>query len=285
MDNNVKIMKLEEFNTCFNEKGIDLKYCGTEICSPSFSMEPHIRHEYLVHYIISGSGTYVTNNKSYELKPGSIFIIYPDTLVSYKTNSWDPFHFSWFSFIGDYGDEISNELGFSRDNCVQRINSNLAIHEEIEKCINLINENNKANRYSITSTLFEIFSLIIRSKNDNRRIIHNIKEEHVEKAVSYIKMHYMLPITVEDVTNFISLDRTYFSKIFRQCKKVTIRDYILNTRIEQAKTLLERTNYSSKEIASFVGFNDKCYFSRIFKKTTGFTPQEYREDYFKKEEA
>lgn len=282
--NNNQNIKIEVFNTSPIKKGIGLKYCGTEICEPGFSMEPHIRQEYLIHCVLSGSGTFTSNNKTYELKPGSLFIIYPDTLVSYKNNEWDPFHFSWFSFSGNNSEEIIDELGFNKEKCVVNSNAVKEIHGVIEECIKILDEKIKVDHFKLESFLFELFSLISNDINKEINYICRVQEEHVEKAASYIKMNYMHPINVLDVVSFTSLERTYLSKIFKQYKKESIRDYISNTRVEQAKKLLEKTNLSSKQISSYVGFKDECYFSRVFKKTTSLTPQEYRDLSFKKKE-
>lgn len=272
-----KNIKIEVFNTDQRKRGIALKYCGTEICNSGFNMEPHIRQEYLIHCVLSGSGTYTLNNKNYDLKPGSIFIIYPDTLVSYKSNEWDPFHFSWFSFNGDKCDEIVKELGFTKEKCVAQSNSVLKIHEVIEQCIKLLDEKIKVDHFKLESNLYEMFSIIANDVNKQIKYIYKIQEEHVEKAASYIKMNFMHPINVLDVVSFTSLERTYLSKIFKQYKKLSIRDYISKTRIKQAEQLLEKTNLSSKQISNYVGFTDECYFSRVFKKMNKVTPQEYRD--------
>ena len=276
-----KNIKIEVFNTYHRKNGVNLKYCGTEICNSGFSMEPHIRQEYLIHCVLSGSGTFTSDNNTYDLKPGSLFIIYPDTLVSYKSNEWDPFHFSWFSFKGEECNDIVNELGFTKDKCVIQSNSILQIHETIEQCIKLLDEKIKVDHYKIDSYLYELFSIIANDINSESKYIYKIQEEHVQKAASYIKMNYMQQINVLDVSAFTSLERTYISKIFKQYKNMSIRDYISKTRIEQAKKLLERTNLSSKQISNYVGFKDECYFSRLFKKTTKLTPQQYRDEKIK----
>jgi len=270
-------MKAEVFNTFPSNLDIHFNYCGSEICDPTFSMEKHIRNEYVIHYLLSGSGYYYVNNKEYPIKSGDIFIIYPDTLVSYKTNYYDPFHFCWFAFSGNNAKVICEEIGFKDNYYVQHLHGKYSIKGKIDDCINLINSRTLTNDFAITSILFELFALLSSSHQIDIRTDRNIQEEHVEKAASYIQMNYMLPINVEDVVSFIRLDRTYLSKIFHMYKGKTLTDYITFVRISQAKTLLERTNYSAKEIASYVGFKDECYFSRVFKKTCGTSPLEYRQ--------
>lgn len=276
-------MKIEVFNTKLNEVGTNLIYCGTEICEPSFCMEPHIRQEYLFHYVLSGSGTYTVNKKTYEIKPGTLFVIFPDTLVSYKNNNWDPFHFSWFSFSGENSEQICNDLGFARNKCVKYLKVDLSLNDIIEECVRVIHDNHKVNKYEINSYFYKILS-IINNLDIDRKYVRNVQEEHAEKVASYIRMNYMLPITVQDAVNFAFLDRTYLAKIFRKYKGLSISEYISKVRINHAKTLLERTDYTSKEISAYVGFKDECYFSRVFKKTTGMKPLEYRYNHLNEKE-
>ena len=54
-------------------------------------------------------------------------------------------------------------------------------------------------------------------------------------------------------------------------------EYLTTIRMEKAKELLERADYSMKEICSMVGYSDPNYFSRSFKKKVGVTPTEYKE--------
>ena len=55
-------------------------------------------------------------------------------------------------------------------------------------------------------------------------------------------------------------------------------EYLTGLRMDKAKELLTSTEYSMKEICSMVGYADPNYFSRIFKKNTGVTPTEYKQD-------
>ncbi|MNP49678.1 HTH-type transcriptional regulator YesS [compost metagenome] len=74
------------------------------------------------------------------------------------------------------------------------------------------------------------------------------------------------------------LNAYYFSKIFKQQTGETFIDYLTSLRIGRAKELIVQGGYSQKEICFLVGYNDPNYFSRVFKKVTGFTPTEYRDN-------
>ena len=274
-------MKQESYNKLTAKDSVDVffNYCGTEICEPTFTAPPHIRQEYLVHYIMSGSGTFTSPAGTFPLKQGDIFLISPGQVVSYTTNPWDPFHFSWIAFSGKRVPKLLKDVGLSDESPVRHLHSRYSIHDIIMDSINLIDAGVGTNEYFLTANIWSIFGLISKSYHSDLpgdATSENTIKRHVTKATSFIKLNYMNPIHVGDVSQFIGLDRSYFSKIFHQETGKTIQEYLMETRIHQAKLLLESTNYPIKEISSFVGFTDECYFSRAFKKVTGISPYQYR---------
>lgn len=272
-------MKQEVYFEPNENRDLFLNYCGTEVCAPDFCVRPHIRQEYLIHYILAGTGQYHTPQRSYPLKAGDIFLIYPGQPIHYQTDSWDPFHFSWFGFSGPAADTVVQELGFSQDACVRHLHTRYSIHEPILKCVDLQNSGCPSNSFVSTSMLYDILgrlSLSFQADSAEEVRSRDVVHEHVYRAIAYIKQNYMTPISVTTVVNFIGLDRSYFSKIFQKCTGISVQRYLLETRISQAKLLLEHTTYTVREVCSYVGIQDECYFSRVFKKLEGCSPRSYR---------
>lgn len=272
-------MKWEPFFHSETVYDLTLNYCGLENCEPMFVMPPHIREEYLVHYIISGEGIFVTPEKQYNVKSGDIFIIYPGKPVSYRTNPDNPFHFSWFSFTGASSETVVSELGFSHNNCVRHLHSKYSIQDDILECVNILDSKWPPNDFLITSILYRILYKISESyRFDSVNHIgkSKITGEHIMRATAFIKLNYMNPINVGDVAQFVGLEHSYFSKAFHAYTGMTAQKYLTEVRINRSRELLEQTSYTIKEICSFVGIDDECYFSRIFKKNVGIPPREYR---------
>jgi two-component system, response regulator YesN len=104
------------------------------------------------------------------------------------------------------------------------------------------------------------------------------RQSHVfERAKDYIRQRYKSDMSMEQTAEHVNLSPYYFSKCFKLHTGETFMDYLTRLRIEDAKRLLENDELSFKEICYEVGYNDPNYFSRIFKKTTGLTPTEYRQ--------
>jgi two-component system response regulator YesN len=98
----------------------------------------------------------------------------------------------------------------------------------------------------------------------------------LDKAVEYINTHYDEGITLDDVAYEAGFSTYYFGKIFKKTYKASFAEYLANVRVEKAKQLLEDPQLSIKDITYRIGYMDPNYFARIFKKSEGITPSEYR---------
>lgn len=98
----------------------------------------------------------------------------------------------------------------------------------------------------------------------------------VERAVEYIKEHYMENITLNEVAEKVGISSGYLSTLFHQNLQCGFIDYLNGVRIERACCYLEQNYFKTYEIAYRVGFRDEKYFSKVFKKLKGMTPKEYR---------
>lgn len=121
---------------------------------------------------------------------------------------------------------------------------------------------------------------IDRITNACRNIVIRKEEQSVSvvsRAKKYIDSHYMKDISLDDVSREVNISPYYFSKIFKDETGENFIEYVTNIRVEKAKELLTHSDCSMKEICSMVGYSDPNYFSRSFKKNTGYTPTEYKE--------
>jgi two-component system, response regulator YesN len=108
-----------------------------------------------------------------------------------------------------------------------------------------------------------------RVDNQQARLIH--------QAVTYIHKNFSDPdLSLSQVAASVSLSPSHISVLFRQEMGATYRDYLTRVRIAHAKELLRTTNLLCAEVAYQCGYSDPHYFSHIFKKNTGMSPQQFR---------
>ena len=99
----------------------------------------------------------------------------------------------------------------------------------------------------------------------------------VRLACEYIEKNFQENINLNKISNYVSLSKNYFCNIFKKETGITIWDYLIRIRMEEAKRMLLETEQKTYEISERVGYDDPSYFGRLFKKYTGFTPIEFRD--------
>lgn len=80
----------------------------------------------------------------------------------------------------------------------------------------------------------------------------------------------------EDIAEHVYLNPAYLSRLFRKETGLSLTDYTASLRIQKAKLELLDTNHRVSDVAMSVGYSNFSHFTKLFKKTTGLTPQEYR---------
>ena len=121
----------------------------------------------------------------------------------------------------------------------------------------------------IVEVLDRFTECVYKDKNlKSVNIIRNAKE--------FIRTNYKKKIKLEDISKVICLSPYYLSHIFKKETGYTLFQYLTNVRIEEAKRLLENTPWNTTRISFEVGFVDQSYFCKVFKKSEGISPSDYK---------
>lgn len=96
-------------------------------------------------------------------------------------------------------------------------------------------------------------------------------------CTQYIDTHYFEKITLEDLAQKVYLSTPYLSRIFKEEIGTTFNNYLNQVRISKSKSLLQCDNLRLTDISIAVGFEDQSYFTKVFKRITGITPNKYRD--------
>lgn len=254
--------------------------CGYETCQPGHSYGPVVRSGYLIHYILSGKGIFQTEGKIYHLSAGDAFLIKPHTLIYYEADARQPWTYTWIGMQG-----IKVEQYFHRTTLMKIPYVHCGPHEEsIRQCHEKMFHAYQLPHHRdlmMNSILYEY--LYLWATNFPNTAIPS-REKHisyVENALQYIENNYSDAITIQDLANWLSLERTYLYRLFKSMVGMSPQAYLLDVRIRQACTLLSDTELTITYIARSVGYEDSMYFSRLFRQKKGQTPSQYRDSHRK----
>lgn len=185
-----------------------------------------------------------------------MFVIPPFTETYYEADSEDPWEYIWVGFTGTPPLQLKDFY----DNP-----GALRIFQRMKACHELHNGKTEF----ILAQLWELFSSLME---ENR-----IEEDPVDTVLNLIHSQYMTPLTVQQMAKTVHLERTYFSKFFSERKGISPQQYLIEYRMNQAKTFL-RLGYSVTTTAISVGYSDIYVFSKIFKQRFGEAPSHYQKN-------
>lgn len=107
------------------------------------------------------------------------------------------------------------------------------------------------------------------------------KEQLLEEIATYIHWHIQENLLVSQIADYFGYNEKYLTTLFKKYHGVSLKQYLLQTKMEHAKASLSETNLSVSHIAYSLGFADAHNFSNAFHKVTGLSPSEYRATYSK----
>lgn len=112
----------------------------------------------------------------------------------------------------------------------------------------------------------------VRSMQKTDSIVHSQKDV----IKDYIDRNYKKDISAKDVAGILGYSDVYFSKVFKQLFDDNFINYLTKIRIDRAKVLLKDVSFNIKEVGKSVGYADSNYFTKVFKRSVGMSPSEYR---------
>lgn len=266
------------YNTddCPTPSGIRLTLSGKMQCAPDFTCGPQIRHMYILHYVIHGKGYYKANDTLYSVREGDVFVIFPDDLVFYYSEKEDPFEFCWIAFDGEKADEWMHCCDGKAQYVIHQ--NNMDFYAGVNELLAYTEHTKNISTLMLDSFLLKCLSGI-QSSLEQQSPPSNA-QKYVALGIAYMQNHYNEGITVSDVSDKLFINRSYFSKIFRQEKNTTPEAWLIRFRMEKAAELIQR-NLRFSDVADAVGIRDQYYFSKLFKKYFGITCSQYRDKFVK----
>lgn len=276
-----------KFSVFQDERFVDLNLYqfGWERCEPLHSFGPHIRNHYLFHYVISGKGVLHANDTHYEIEGGAGFLITPGEVTTYTADEASPWEYAWIEFDGLSVPGSLTQAGLSARQPVYRPVTREAGARLQSQMMTIIDHNTDSAMHLIGQGFIFLDLLVRGSGYQETGSGKRLRDFYMKEAVSFIEQHYHEDISIEDISAFCGLDRSYFGRIFRDTMGASPQRFLMIYRMAKAEQLLKETRLPIGEISVMVGYANQLHFSRAFKEIYGVSPRDYRQKHFIAPEA
>lgn len=259
----------------YTQQSVRIFFSGYEQTLPLHTCGPGVWPHYLLHYVLSGRGTFSSGSRVWHLSAGDAFLIIPGVVCSYASDEQLPWEYCWIGFDGRDCKDILLSCGLTPECPV--------FHEEDKEknasagdCLLSLNEafyRDASNTYLHLSLFYRFFSLLSPQAGAGG----SDASDYLKQAVEYIQHNYAYDIKILDVARFLGIDRTYLYKLFSRELGISPQQYLISYRLTMAKSLLSSTALRISEIANSCGFSDSASFCHHFRAQFSITPTQFRQ--------
>lgn len=241
---------------------------GEQQCRPNYGFGPRVRSNYILHYVYSGCGVLRIGDTEYKIHPREIFLIRPNQLTYYEADSENPWLYRWIEFNGSMSERIISAFSEPVISDYDDI-----IGEKFKEFISC----GKITFEAAMEKFWAVIAALTLNSTDSAQIR---SRDYVQMAELYIKNNINKKITVNDISNYVGINRSYLSRLFKEYKNISPQQYLTTERINTAAQYLKNTDISIVEVAQSVGYSDYHIFNKVFHRYFNTSPSEWRKKYF-----
>lgn len=250
---------------------------GYEHCHPSKGPVSRTRPGNAWHFVLFGRGTVITaDGKMYKIKRGDSFLLYQGEYYSYYPDPQDPWTYIWVELTGDNLEAMFRQCGFTKDNFRKTLNE-FDCYVELLKSMKDSFDESDVQQIRTCAYLILIISKCIEDEREGIADLKLIrKRRQMRDILTYMNNNFNLPLTNEDIAEENGISVRALTALFTETLQMTPVQYMNAYRVAVACERFQITNMSVAEVAKWSGFGDVKYFSRVFRKEKGMSPQEYK---------
>lgn len=264
-----------EFDT--NNFDLNVDHYGAEICDKNYSFGPTIRDNFVLHFIVDGKGKFTIDGQTTELGVGDMFILPKGKVTFYQADKEHPWTYLWVGFSGSKAESILSKTQLLEQYfCHSTLKSKVL--DQIVKLTQFRDQKlDDVTELQLIAELYKLLAFLIeefpsKAMSDSSILIQN----YIKQAKKIIHTQYGNPLKISEIAKKLNLNRSYLYKIFKEETDYSLKDYLIQIRMEKSVDLLTSTTFHISEIANAVGFPDALAFSKAFKKHFGQSPSHYR---------
>ena len=227
-----------------------------------------------IFYGVTGRGEFFIDGERAVLNPRQIAVLEPHVRHGYQSRDGD-WVVHYVGFDGDACIRILSCLKLGRSGVYSLSDAGLFLSH-----LKTLQELTAASKSQLTLCSKELYSLLLDLSGGVRRLPMSQAAEGsglVKEIILYLEDNFPQDLSLDDLSVHFHKTPEYLCSVFKSVTGDTIMHYLRRIRIHHAKVLLMKSpDISIKDVSRSCGFGSVSYFGRVFRETTGYTPQGYR---------
>lgn len=241
-----------------------------------FKIKQQASQQYFLFYCQSGQANLQIEQKKKSIKRGDIVLISPDQAFNYQADESSDHSVYWINFTGSLAENFAQRLLMKMDdgsanvgmlsNIVTDFDNLLALGQRGYTATNVIHGVHVLQQALSFLALQLRLSAFKGSSNFDLEAVETLMRNNLHQELN-----------LDTLAHYSQLSKYHFSKKFKELTDTSPIQHFINMKIQQACIRLDNSHDAIKQIAEELGYNDPYYFSRLFKKTVGMSPKQYRD--------
>ncbi|MDD6356331.1 MAG: AraC family transcriptional regulator [Oscillospiraceae bacterium] len=245
---------------------------GHFYCDKNYHLIRNTYNSLLITHIIDGTFTYVKEGKHITARKGDTVIL--DCYKPHEYYSDTHLESIWIHIAGSNSTEIFNEIENTEGNLI-KCKDVQHLRKLLFRVFDSMKGETPTTELNYSLDIYKIFTELLNPQSSKTKGEISY-EDSVHKVKEYILENLNESITVKSLAELVSMSSSHFSRIFKQQTGFSPYDYILISRLNRAKYLLQTTNMTIASIAYEVGFNSESNFIYFFTENEGISPGKFR---------
>lgn len=227
----------------------------------------------VLQHTVAGVGSLIYERHRYRIEAGDTMLVVVPHNHRYWLEAGGTWEYFWLSTTGQEAVAIQRDI-LAVAGPVFRLHERTIEH--LAGCCRRLIESRAEAPGAISAVAYEALmalydDLLFRSHDDG-----NGRASRMGRVVRHIRAHLAQTLDIPSLAALAGLSRTQFTRLFTLQEGLPPAEFVLRERMTEAARALARADTSVAEVARACGFNDPNYFAKVFRRTFGISPTEFR---------
>lgn len=227
-------------------------------------------------YCQNGSGVLDYRDRSRPVKPGDLIILSPNESAHFHADRDEHCAAFWIFFEGDLAINFAERLLMKMDDGLATVGELASILTNLNYLLDL-----GSRGYTATNVIHAVHllqqSLSYLALQLRLRAFNSSSKFDIDAVERMMRDNLHRDLNLDTLAHYSKLSKFHFAKKFKELTDTAPMQHFINMKIQNACSQLDNSDLTIKQIAASLGYSDPYYFSRLFKKSVGMSPKQYRD--------